>query len=283
MDYTDFTTHLPSSRPEWITRFAQVGLTAKGVVYCIVGALAFMAAFEINGTSEQSAGKQGVFRFILEQPYGQVLLALIAIGMLCYAIWRFIQAVKDTENRGSDAKGIAARVGYAFSGVVYGGLAFYAATLALGSSGGSGGGGSGDSRQSFARELLSQPYGIWLLSAVALGIIGTGIYQIYRAYSGRYMKNVNSAQIKPEIKKTLIRAGKVGYAARGIVWMVIGFLFMRAAMSANPSEAGGSGQAFQFIEQNTFGSFILGAVAIGLICYGVFMFVRARYENIQTT
>ncbi|WP_242928897.1 DUF1206 domain-containing protein [Pontibacter vulgaris] len=277
MNIASVASNIPSPRPEWIERFARFGLIAKGVVYCLVGILAFMAAFELGG-NRQNAGKTGVFQFILEQPFGTILLALVAAGMLCYALWRFIQAIKDTEDKGTDTKGIGKRIGYAFSGFVYGTLAFYAFKLLMGNSSGS----NGDSRQKMASTLLSQPFGQWLLGAVALGTIAVGIHQIYRALSGKYKKNVQGMHLKPEIEKTLIKAGKVGYIARGVVWMIIGYLFLKAATEANSSEAGGSKRAFQFLEEASYGSYLLGAVALGLICYGIFMFVRAKYQNIGT-
>ncbi|WP_162426458.1 DUF1206 domain-containing protein [Pontibacter pudoricolor] len=258
---------------------ARFGLTAKGVVYCLVGILAFMAAFEIGGKSEQGSDKSGVFQFILEQSYGRILLAIIALGLLCYTIWRFIQAFKDTENKGDNAKGIGVRIRYAFSGVVYGALAYYAAQLVLGNGGGS----NGDSRQSLARELLQQPFGQWLVGIVAVGTAIAGFHQIYLAISDKYKKKVQGTGLKHEAEAMMIRAGKIGYIARGIVWLIIAYLFLKAAMNSNPKEAGGSGSAFQFLENSSYGSYLLGAVAIGLIFYGVFMFMRARYQVINVS
>jgi hypothetical protein len=273
--------HAPSPPPKWVVRFAKVGLIAKGIVYCLIGVLAFMAAFELGGSSSQSSGRTGVFRLILEQPFGQVLLALIAVGLACYAIWRIIQALNDTESKGSDAKGIATRIGYFFSGLVYGALAYSAAKLVLGS-GGSGGGGN-DTRQSFAREVLQQPYGQWLVGAVAVGTIALGVYQIYRGLSDKYKKQVRNAGLTGDTESMMIKAGKVGYVARGIVWIIIGYLLLQAALQANASKAGGSSSAFQWLENSAYGSILLGAVALGLICYGGFMFMRAKYQPIYTS
>lgn len=278
MDISIVPSHIPSPRPEWVIRFARVGLIAKGIVYCLVGALAFMAAFELGGRTEQGAGKSGVFQFIMEQPYGKILLALVVAGMLCYTLWRFIQAIRDTEEKGSDAKGIGRRIGYAFSGAVYGALAFTAAQLLMGNGGGSG----TDSRQTLARELLAQPFGQWLLGAVAIGTMIMGVYQFYRAYTRKYMSKVQEEKLKPELRQTLVRAGLLGYVARGFVWLIIGYMLLRAAVKANFREAGSSSRAFQFLEEASYGSFLLGALALGLICYGVFMFVRAKCEVIST-
>lgn len=262
----------------WVESLARTGFIALGIVYCLVGTLAFMAAFEVGGKTAQDTDKQGVFRFILEQPFGQLLLGLVALGLACYALWRLLAAFFDPEKKGTDAKGIGQRLAYAFSGLFYGTMAFYAASLALGQDSSSG---QGDSRQSLVRELLQQSFGQWLVGLLAAGTILLGAYQIYRAVSGKYRKKIEESKLRSEGKTTLIRAGLVGYIARGLVWLLIGYLFLRAALHANAKEAGGTGKAFQLLEHATFGSLLLGAVALGLICYGVFMFVRARCEVIQ--
>jgi len=201
----------------------------------------------------------------------------VALGLLCYAIWRFIQAAQDTEREGSDAKGGAKRLRYAFSGVIYGALAFLAAKMVLGN-----GGGGGNSRESLVRELLQQPFGQWLVGILAVAIILSGLYQIYYALSEKYKKKVRGAGLKSDVEAKMVKAGKLGYVARGIVWAVIGYLFLKAALQSNPQQAGGSSSAFAFLEQSSFGSILLGAVAIGLICYGIFMFMRAKYQPIYT-
>lgn len=274
----DIAQHVPTPPPKWIRGMAKFGLTAKGVVYCLVGILAFMAAFELGGKSEQGSGKSGVFQFVLEQSFGRIILGVIAVGLLSYSIWRFIMAFQDTEQKGNDTKGIGARIRYAFSGLVYGGLAYYAAKLVLGNGGGSG----GDSRETIARELLQQPFGQWLVGIVAVATALGGIYQIYLGLSEKYRKKVQQAGLEHDAETMMIKAGKVGYVARGIVWIIIGYMFLRAALRSNAGEAGGSASAFNFIESSSYGSYMLGAVALGLICYGIFMFMRAKYQAIHT-
>lgn len=275
----DVSTYVPNPPPEWVENFAKFGLTAKGVVYCLVGIIAFMAAFELGGQSTESAGKSNILKTIQDLPAGNVILGVVALGLLCYAIWRFIQAVKDTENKGTDAKGVGMRLRYVFSGLVYAALAFLAGRMVLGNSGG---GSGGDTRETLAAKLLEQPFGQWLVGILAVGIMITGIYQIYYGYSEKYKKKVQSSGLKHEVEHQMIRAGKVGYMARGVVWLVIGYLFLQAALKSSAQQAGGSSDAFQLIENASYGSFILGAVALGLICYGVFMFMRAKYQPVNT-
>jgi hypothetical protein len=274
----NLSSHVPAPPPKWVEKFAQFGLTAKGVVYCLVGILSFMAAFELGGNSGQNSGKSGVFQFIENQPFGKGLLSIVAIGLACYTIWRFLQGFKDTEKKGTDAKGIGIRIRYIYSGLIYGALAYLAAQMVLGNSSGNGG---GSSRQNLASELLQQPFGQWLVGIVAIGIMITGIYQIYYGLSDKYKKKIQDDGLKNDIAEKIIRMGKIGYVARGIVWLLIGFLFLQAALQSDPEQAGGSSSAFQWLENSSYGSYLLGAVAIGLIFYGLFMFMRAKYQPIN--
>lgn len=274
MDSTVLNNH---SQDKWIENAARAGLTAKGVVYSLVGIFTFATAFELGSNSGQN-GKMQVLKWIQDQPFGQILLGLTALGLLCYTVWRLIQAIKDTENKGDDAKGLGKRIAYLSSGLVYGALTFYAAKVLFGNGGGSGG---GDSRQTLAQKLLEQPFGQWLVGIVAVATAAIGVYQIYYSLSNKYRKKIQESKLDSRIKETLIRTGKMGYIARGIVWLIIGYLFLQAAIQSDSSEAGGSESAFSFLEQE-YGSWILGVVALGLLCYGIYMFVRARYQPIHT-
>ena len=251
---------------------AQAGLTAKGIVYCLLGVFAFMAAFNIAGQSANNTDKQGVFSFIEKQTGGQIMLAVVALGLLCYSLWRGIQTFADTEDKGDNAKGLAARGRYLFSGLIYTSLAAYAIKMLF-----TGSKSSGDSKQSMAQELLSKPYGQWLVAGAAAIMIGVGIYQAWYGLSEKYRKHVNKAG-NLSGKKILLTAGKIGYVARGIVWLIIGWLFAKAALHSNSSEAGDTSKAFSFLAEASYGSYMLAAVAAGLICYGVFNFIRVRYE-----
>jgi hypothetical protein len=265
----------PSQR-QWIEGAARTGLVAKGIVYSLIGILTFMAAFEL-GTGDDKGGKSQALKWLQEQPFGQVLLGLTAIGLLCYSIWRFVEAFLDTEDKGSDTKGLLVRGRYAFSGLMYGASTYYAAKLLLGVAGGEG----SDTRETIAQKLLEQPFGQWLVGIVAVGVMAVGVYQIYYSISDKHRKKINESKVDNRVKETLLRTGKVGYIARGIVWLLIGYLFLKAAIQSDSSEAGGSDSAFSFLEQE-YGSWILGVVALGLLCYGIFMFVRARYQPVNT-
>jgi hypothetical protein len=256
-------------------KFIRAGYATKGVIYCLAGILTTLSVFNMGG---QKADTKDSIRFLASQPFGSVLLGLIAFGLLGYAFWRLYQAISDPENNDKSAKRMATRVGYAFSGLFYGSLAYYAARIIM--QGNSSGGGS--SRQGFVAKALEMPAGKWLVIIAALIFFGKAIYQFYKAYTGKFAKKIMDGSLPLKTKETLRTAGKVGYAARGVVIAIVAYFLFRAGMNANPNETGGSKEAFSFIEsQAPFGTILLAVVALGLVAYGVYMFVKARYRDLS--
>ncbi|MGY2131067.1 DUF1206 domain-containing protein [Hymenobacter sp. HD11105] len=274
MNTSSVTSSLPHSPSSGIKALARFGFAAKGVVYIVVGTLAVMAATGVQGG--KTADKQQALQTIQDLPFGRVLLGLVAFGLLGYVVWRLVQAFRDTEDKGSDAKGMARRLGYAGSGLLYAGLAFAAGRAAL--SGGASGQGGG-TQQSLIAKLLDQSWGQWALGAIALGVIGAGLYQIYRAYSGKFSKHVNSSGLPAEQQRIVYRTGQVGYTARGIVMAIIGYFLLQAAMQSNSNAAQGTEGAFDLLA--SMGPAVLAIVALGLMAYGVYMLVQAKYPVLR--
>lgn len=254
---------------------ARFGFAAKGVVYIVLGTLAVMAATGTQGG--KTADKEQALQTIQDLPFGRFLLGLVAFGLLGYVIWRLVQAFRDTEDKGSDPKGLARRLGYAGSGLLYAGLAYAAGRAAF--SGGAANQGGGNTQQSMVAKLLAQPYGQWLVGAVALGVIGAGLYQIYRAYSGKFAKHVNSSSLPADQQKIVFRTGQIGYTARGIVMAIIGYFILQAALHSNSGEVQGTEGAFDLLA--SMGPVVLAIVALGLMAYGVYMLVQAKYPVLR--
>lgn len=246
------------------------GLFAKGTVYLLLGILTAAAGLHLFGKSESSADKSGVFELVSHQAGGKILLGLIAIGLICYCIWRLIQVFADKENKGYGKKGLAIRTRYLLSAIAYGAVAYQVVQMVI-----SDDPGSGDSFQKMASELLNKPYGQWLIGLGGLILAGIGIYQIYYGYSEKYRRHVNQVGGKD----FLLIAGKVGYMARGVVWLLLAWLLLKAALHANPGEAGDTSKAFSFVSDMSYGSYSIAAIGIGLIAYGVFNFIRAKCEG----
>ncbi|MBW4649212.1 MAG: DUF1206 domain-containing protein [Kastovskya adunca ATA6-11-RM4] len=260
----------------WIERLARLGYAAKGIVYAIVGVLAVQAAF---GQGGRTTDTQGALTTIASQPFGKFLLALVAVGLVGYSLWRFVEAWADPDNKGSDAKGLATRFGYAISGLIYAGLAFSAIGLILGT----GGGGGGDNtQQDWTAKVLAQPFGQWLIGLLGALIIGIGFYQFYKAYSAKFRKEWKLREMSSQEDTWATRIGRFGLAARGVVFVMTGFFLIQAARQSDASEVRGLDGALQALAQQAYGKWLLAIVALGLVAYGLYMGVQARYRRISS-
>lgn len=257
------------ARP-WLERLARLGFLAKGAVYLTVGILALQAAV---GSGGQTTDTQGAVRVIAQQPFGQVLLALLALGLISYGLWRFVQAALNPAGR-SGAKALVTRGGFAVSGVIHVALAVTALGLLFGS------GSGGSSEQSLTARLLAVPFGRWLVGAVGLAIIASGLVQLGKAYRASFRRALKLGEMRPLERTWATRAGRVGYAARGVVFCLTGVFFIQAALQSDASEARGLDGALQTLQAQPYGPYLLGVVALGFILYGVYMGVEARYRNV---
>ncbi|NJO47237.1 MAG: DUF1206 domain-containing protein [Oscillatoriales cyanobacterium RM2_1_1] len=260
----------------WIERLARFGYATKGVVYILIGMLAVLVAFNAGG---KTTGSSGALRTIAEQPYGRFLLILIAIGLLGYALWRWVQAVKDPDHKGNDFKGLATRAGYILSGLIYAGLAFEATKLVLNF----GGNGDGDSREDWTAQLLSQPFGQWLAGTVGAVIVGVGFYRIYRAWKIKFRKSLNLQELDQNQTNLVVQVCRAGIVARGIVYVLLGFFLIQAAYQFDPEQVKGMDELFQTVARQPLGKVLLLLIALGMIAYGIYMEIQARYRRIDAS
>lgn len=260
-------------------KFARAGYAAKGVVYVLIGVLAAMVAFG-GGGSGQTTGSSGALR-VVEGTAGDFLLGLLALGLVGYVLWRMVQAFVDPEDVGDDDWGWAKRVLYFISGVAYGFLAYSAIQMVLGSGGGSGSasGSGGGSTQSMVATILEQPLGQWLVGLVALGVLGRGLAQMWKAYKADFFEKIRYS--KEVSADTVRKIGQFGLTARGIVFVIISYFLFQAALQSNPQEAKGLEGVLNTLAGSSGGPWLLGAMALGLVSYGFFQFIKARYRVIE--
>jgi hypothetical protein len=257
----------------WLTRGARLGYAAKGIVYVTLGLVALQAAMGSGQTQDQ----RGALRTLAEQPAGKLLLGIVAVGLLAYAVWRVIGAVADSEGKGNEPKGLAARGGQAFRGVLYSGLGIEAWRLLRGTAGSA----SGNRTAHWTARAMELPAGRALVVAVGLGVIGYGLYQLWRAWKADVRKHLDLSEVSPETQEWIVRLGRLGYAARGVVFTIIGSFLVRAAMAYDPGQASGLGGALESLQGGTWGPWLLGVVALGLVAYGLFQIVQARYRVVH--
>lgn len=262
-----------AAHSDTVENLARLGYTVKGVVYALIGVLAVQAAL---GTGGETSGSRGVLQTIADGPFGQILIGAVAIGLFGYALWRFVQAFIDPDNKGSDAEGLVKRIGYFGSGVIHSSLGWAATRLVMG--GGGSGGGSG--AETWTAKLMSQPFGVWLVGLAGAVTIGYGLYELYKAYNANFFDKLKTGEMSATERTWAKRAGRAGQTARGVVFCIIGVFLIQAALNANPEEARGLEGALDTLAAQPYGPYLLGLVALGLVGYGVYCWVLARYRRI---
>jgi hypothetical protein len=257
----------------WIEGLGRFGYAAKGIVYLILGGLALQAAL---GQGGQVTDQKGALTSIAEYPFGKVMLASLFVGLLGYALWRGAQAIFDTENHGSDAKGIALRVlegGVAF---IYVGLAISALRIAMGASSGAS---STQQTQGWTAWLMDQPFGVWLVGLIGAAVVANGIAQFIRAFGDKLTEKLRRDEMTASQVEWVTRIGRAGYSARGVAFVTIGGLLIAAALHHNPGEAQGLDGALATLAAQPFGPYLLILVTAGLAAYGLYALIEARYRR----
>lgn len=261
--------HISRNPVETLARF---GYGARGVVYGLVGGLALLAAI---GSGGRAGGSRSALQTLLSQPFGKVWLILIALGLFGFCAWRVLEALTDADRRGSDMKGVGIRAVRLIGGLIYAGLAISALNLAFGR-------GSGQNEDQAARDwtawLMSQPFGQWLVGLVGLAVAGAGLAFIMKAWRGNVTEHLS---LPADKRDWIVLLGRMGFAARGIVFLLIGGFLVLAALHASSSEAHGLGGALQALQQQPYGWILLALTALGLFAFGLFGLVQARYRHID--
>ena len=249
----------------WVPPMARLGYAAKGVVYLLIGFIAFKAA-NAAGSPE---GASGALASLRDESGGKLMLMLIALGLLGHVLWRLVQAAMDPEHPGDkDAKRIAMRLFYLLSAVIYGSLAYTAWQLSRGSGGGSGG---GEGQEVWINKVLGMPAGSWLVMAAGIGVIAYGLHQIVKALRG----DVNSHM--QQNSRAVTTLGRIGTGARGLVLMPIGWFVFNAGRHYSASTAADTGEVLQMLDRGG----LLAIVGLGLFAYGLHQIAKAVYRRIN--
>lgn len=256
----------------WVRRLAHVGYAAVGVVYALAGALSAAAAFSAR---DQSEGTRGALATVAEAPFGRAALVAVAVGLAAYAVWRFVQAGVDPEGRGGDAGGLVRRVGIAFSGLFYTALAVEAGRIAL-RGGGDGGGGAED----WTAQVLAAPFGRVLVGIAGAGVVAHGVHQVSKAVQSDPLDPLDVSDLDEAQRARLRWTGRVALAARGSVFALVGVFLAVAAWQGQSAEARGLGGVLRTLERQPAGPLVLGAVAVGLVAYGLFQLAHARRHEV---
>ena len=251
---------------EWLAR---AGFVARGLIYGIIGVLAVKLAVGAGG---KTTNQQGAMRTIAQQPFGKVLLILVAIGLGGYALWRLIHALLGHGPEDSDSG--FERVAALGSGIVYAGLCAVAVEILLGA------GGSSGSPQKTTAGVFGWPAGTWLVGFAGAVLIAVGLFQGYRGLSKDFLKDSKTEQMSARVRRWIESIGTVGHLARMVIFGLVGAFLITAALDYNPNKAVGLDGALAKLVHQSYGPFLLGLVAAGLVAFGLYSLSDARYRRI---
>lgn len=260
-----------STRRPALETAARLGYAGRGFVYVIVGAFAVLAAMGSGGAK----GQKGALQKVLEQPLGEALLALVALGFLCFSLWRLLQAFLDADHNGREPKALARRAVYAFTAVLYIGLAVGTVSIILGTDGG---GGGDTAARDWTAFLMAKPFGRWLVAGAGAVVAGAGVGFALRGCKQPFEPRL---ALTEAARAWVVPLGRAGFVARGAVFLLIAWFLVQAALHANSREARGLGGALRALQQEPYGSVLLGVTALGLFGFGVFQFATAAYRRID--
>ncbi|MDX5411538.1 MAG: DUF1206 domain-containing protein [Rhodobacterales bacterium] len=258
---------MTNSNLDWAVPVMRAGYAGRGTNYVIISVLSLIAIWR----GDTPGGTSEALKAVETEPWGVAVLSLTALGLLAYALWRMASGFWDLEDYGKSAKGIIARSGQIVSGLVHFGLAVGVVTIVFAA-------GASQGDQSVIAKgtawVMSMPFGRILVGLAGAVMIGAGAYYIRKGLTHKYLEQLRANEITFRLRPALT----AGLVAQGVTIGVIGFLFLLAAWQANPNEAGGLGEAFDWLREQPFGTYLVTALAAGLLAFALLCFVNAAYR-----
>jgi len=249
---------------------ARVGLIAYGVVHLLIGWLALQIAW---GAAGKSADISGALRTLADQPFGRILLWLVAVGMVALALWQASEAIWGYRNR-VGAKRVRNQVTSGAKAVIYAALGVSAASVVLGW-----GSWDAQSQQQTTSGVLAWPAGRVIVVVTGLIIIGVGVAGVVKGVKKSFNEEIDTSSMSPVARKGVARLGQVGYIAKGVALGVVGGLLSYAALTFHRQKAPGLDGALHAILAQPLGRFLLTAVALGFVAFGLFAMLESRYRR----
>lgn len=257
---------------------ARAGLVAKGITFGLVGVLAFGVAF---GIGQKVEDRPGALQSLAETTLGRFLLGALAVGLGAYALWRFAQAALGEKLESGEDVNFFKRIGLVARGLLYAWFFVMCISIFFNADEPVTGGGSGSRNEDRATAmLLEQPLGRWLVAAVGLGIIGGGMFNLYRGLTQKFRKDLKEGQMEKEERQSYAVIGVIGHLARALIFTLAGWFLVKAAWEYDPEEAIGLDGALRKLAEADYGDILLASTAVGLFAYGLFCVVQARYRTV---
>jgi Domain of Unknown Function (DUF1206) len=255
------------SRPaQWLAR---LGLTARGVLYILIGVVAILVAI---GQGSHEADQSGALQLLASQPYGLVALWLLFVGFAGYALWRLSEAVFGVTGEGN---GAGPRLKSLVRAVLYAIFAVLTVKVITGQQAS-----QASQQKDLTATVMHHTGGRWLVGIVGLAIVIAGLVLVLEGIRRKFMKYLRTGEMSPQTRRAVERLGMIGTTARGLVFALAGVLVIDAAVEFKPSKAGGVDKALLTLRDQPFGEFLLILAAAGLIAFGVYGLAEARWRRV---
>lgn len=263
----------------------RTALAVQGVLYLVVGVLALRVA---TGDRSEQASQSGAIETVARQPFGQVLLVVLAVGLAAHMIWRLALAIRGEPGNEDDAGSMVKRAANVGRALIYAGFTILAVRILLesgggggssGSSGTSGGGGGGNQEEKATATAFDWPAGRWLVGAVGLAVIGAGAWNLYKAVTRKFLDNLRLSGRSETVERAVTVFGVAGYVARGVAFGLIGWFVVQAAVTYEANRSGGLDQALKELVDTSHGPLLLGLLAVGLFLFGAFRILDGQFRK----
>jgi len=252
----------------------RAGFVARGITYGVIGALALALAAGA-GTAGAAANQQGALALIASSSLGKAAMVVIAAGLLAYALWKLTQGIFGSGPEGGGGSELKDRVANIAGGVAYIGFFLVAVRVLVGA-----GGSSSGKPEHAAAGILGWPGGQGIVGAAGTILLAVSIYQLYEAVSGHFARDSKTGCMGTEERQVFMVLGRIGLSARAIVFALIGYFVVRAAIDYKPSNAIGVDGALARVHQQPAGPWLLGLVAVGLLVFAAYSMLEARYRRL---
>ena len=250
-----------------------VGWAAKGVVYV---ALAWLVLQLARGAASGETNTTGALQLVDASTGGSLALYVLAVGLLAYAVGRILE-VTTLATSEMDTKD---KVQAVVVSLIYLALAVTAFTLAGKAGNGGGGGGGGGGEQRGAAVLLDLPAGRVLVGLLGLGGLALGAYSAHKGVTQAFLPTLRTGEMSAAVRTWATRLGVAAYLTRGVIFALVGWFLIQAAITYDAAEAVGLDGALHRVAAASWGKALLYAIALGLLAYGLFCWLEARYRRV---
>jgi Domain of Unknown Function (DUF1206) len=254
----------------------RLGYVVRGALYAVMGLLALRIVLSVAGG--QTTDLTGSLVFLIGNPLGKLFLIVTVVGLAAYSLWGFTRAIYDPLHRGSDASGYMARLGFVTSALSYAAIVVFAIQVLAGS-----GASAADGTQKTVASVLTHPAGGPLTILIGLVVIGVALGQFLESIRATFAQDLKGAEMSASTRATVVKLGRFGMFARGVIFLIIGWFVVQAGVHHDPAQAQGFGGAFVFLLAQPFGRILLGIVALGFVALGLHSFACARWVRLMGT